>query len=165
MRVLRPVIFLFAFALAMTAVAASAAQQTKDLPPAPVPTPVFTAKKVFISNASGQIVVPGGAPEVTYDEFYAAMNAWGRYELVSAPSDADLVFEISFEFHERVFPIRLLIVDPKTHIVLWPIVSYVKPWALASTGRKNFDQAMAVLVDDLKNLVTPPPTPTDNQKN
>jgi hypothetical protein len=155
----------FAFALAMTAIAASAAQQTKDLLLAPVPTPIFTAKRVFISNASADFPVPASTPEVTYNEFYAAVKSWGRYELVSAPADADLVFEISFDMHEGVPVIRLLIVDPKTHVVLWPIVEQVKAWALASTGRKNFDQAMAVLVDDLKSLMPPPPTSTDNKKN
>jgi hypothetical protein len=165
MRFARLVAFLFAFALTITAIPSSAAQQTKDMPPAPVPTPIFTAKKVFISNVSADFPVPASTPEVTYNEFYAAMKGWGRYELVSAPSDADLIFEISFDMHAGVPVIRLLLVDPKTRVVLWPIVEQVKIWALASTGRKNFDQAMAVLVDDLKTLVTPPPATTDNQKN
>ena len=35
-----------------------------------------------------------GGPDRAYNEFYAAMKTWGRYELVAAPRDADLVFEI-----------------------------------------------------------------------
>ena len=35
---------------------------------------------------------------MTYNEFYAAMKSWGRYELVSSPADADMVFEIRFAY-------------------------------------------------------------------
>jgi hypothetical protein len=113
------------------------------------------AKKVFISNNPGDNAVPEGTPEVTYDEFYAAMKSWGRYELVSTPADADLVFEISFNFGPTPY-LRLLILDQKTHVLLWPIAQQVKPWALAATRRKNFDQAMANLVDDFKKLAGQP---------
>src|SRR5208337_1946757 len=97
-----------------------AAQQPSNPPPAPIPAPIFTAKKVFISNASGEFVPPEGTPEVTYDEFYAAIKNWGRYELVSSPADADLVFEISYEFGPVPY-LRLLILDQKTHFLLWPL--------------------------------------------
>jgi hypothetical protein len=167
---------MFYFALALTTIGAFAAEPPDDPPPAPIPAPIFTAKKVFISNASGEVAVPAGTPDVTYNEFCAAVKSWGRYELVSAPSDADLVFEIQFALvigptdvtkgsgdSRQSFQIRLTILDPKTHVVLWPIVRTVRPWNLAATGRKNFDQAMANLVDDLKKLVTPssitPPSP------
>jgi hypothetical protein len=50
-----PVLF-FVFALTMTAAAGVlSAQQPNDPPAAPIPTPIFTAKKVFVSNASGEI--------------------------------------------------------------------------------------------------------------
>jgi hypothetical protein len=178
MRVTRPAALFFVLALTMTAGVAFAAQQPGDPPPAPIPTPIFTAKKVFISNASGEIAVPAGTPEVTYNEFYAAMKSWGRYELVSAPADADLVFQIHFTLvigptdvtkgsgaSTQTFQIRLMILDPKTQVVLWPIVEHVKPWARGATGRKNFDQAMATLVDDLKKLATPPIATNANQIN
>ena len=31
-----------------------------------------------------------------YNEFYEHMKSWGKYQLVQAPADADLVFEIRF---------------------------------------------------------------------
>lgn len=70
-------------------------------PPGPVPTPIITAKKVFIANAGGDEPWDSeaqfsGGPERAYDEFYAAMKNWGRYQLVNAPGDADLWFEIAF---------------------------------------------------------------------
>ncbi len=161
MGVVRPVAFFFVFALMTTAIGAFAAPPPNGPPSAPIPTPIFTARKVFISNNSGEFAVPEGTPEVTYDEFYAAMKSWGRYELVSTPADADLVFEISYDFGPAPY-IRLLILDQKTHVFLWPIAEQVKPWALAATGRKNFDQAMANLVDGLKKLATPPTPATPN---
>jgi hypothetical protein len=169
MRVARLVACCLIFALAVTAIGAFAAKPPNDPPPAPVPTPIFTAKKVFISNAAGENAVPAGRPELTYNEFYAAMKSWGRYELVSAPVDADLVFEIRFTLvlgpidvtkgsgiSTKDFQIQLVILDPKSQVVLWPIVEHVRPWNLATTGRKNFDQSMDALVDDLKKLATPP---------
>ena len=66
-------------------------------PPAPVPSPIAAARKVFISNAPGSNLPPSlGGPDRTYNEFYAAMKGWGHYELVASPSDADLILEISF---------------------------------------------------------------------
>ncbi len=164
MRVVRLAAFFFIIALVTTAIGAFAAPSANDPPAAPIPAPIFTAKKVFISNNSGEFAVPEGTPEVTYDEFYAAMQNWGRYELVSSPADADLVFEISYEF-DPVPYLRLLILDKKTHFLLWPLSEQVKPWALAATGRKNFDQAMANLVDALKKMATPTSPTRDNQKN
>ena len=74
------------------------ADKPKDaVPPAPVPSPIAAAKKVFISNAPGSSLPASfGGPDRTYNEFYAAMKGWGPYELVAAPSDADLILEISF---------------------------------------------------------------------
>ena len=67
------------------------------VPPAPVPSPIAAAKKVFISNAPGtNLPAYFGGPDRAYNEFYAAMKGWGHYELVAAPSDADLILEISF---------------------------------------------------------------------
>jgi hypothetical protein len=73
------------------------AEKPKDpVPSAPVPSPITAARKVFISNAPGNNLPPSlGGPDRTYNEFYAAMKGWGHYQLVAAPSDADLILEIS----------------------------------------------------------------------
>jgi hypothetical protein len=156
MRAKRLVDLFFAAVLAVPAAGTFAAQQTNKPPAAPIPTPIFTGKKVFISSAAGGTVLPSSAPELTYDEFYAAMKSWGRFEPVSAPSDADLIFEISLDYAPYA-RIRLLILDPKTHVVLWPILENVRPWTRVTSGRKNFDQVMANVVDTLKKLAVPPP--------
>ena len=87
------------------------------------------------------------------------MKNWARYELVSAPAEADLVFDPSFVLNfEGVLRLRLrlVILDPKTHIALWTIIEPVQPWVRESTGRKSFDQAIAKLMDDVKKLTATP---------
>src|ERR1035441_8663261 len=69
-------------------------------PAAPIPSQILTAKKVFISNAGGEYDagIWSGGRERSYNEFYAAMKSWGRYELVSSPGDADLVFQVGLGY-------------------------------------------------------------------
>jgi hypothetical protein len=92
------------------------------------------------------------------------MKTWGQYELVSAPTDADLVLEMSFGVQAEGANVikgdgigagyaprfRLLILDPDTHFTLWAFTQHVQ-WALLAGNRdKNFDQGMTSLVNDLK---------------
>jgi hypothetical protein len=132
---------------------------------------------VFISNAgwrcdpSGRAHFKGG-PDRPYNQFYAALKSWGGYELVAAPADADLAFEISFTCPVGTVSVsdgrggsaydpqlKLLVLDVKTRIALWGITEHVEMALLQSNRDKNFDQAMKRLMDDLKSLAagTPPP--------
>jgi hypothetical protein len=75
-----------------------AQSQTKD---APIPSQIVNAKKVFISNAGADADVITtfkrmAQSRLPYDRFYSEMKRWGRYELVSAPSEADLVSRYDF---------------------------------------------------------------------
>ena len=137
-----------------------AAQEPADPSPAPIPSQILAAQKVFISNAQNDSIAGAIAPNIAYDEFYAAMRSWGRYELTDTPASADLVFQVGFVGSQAGFPVHLTIIDPKTHTTLWPITEYVQAWARGSTGRKNFDKAMAALVADLKQLASQPPGPS-----
>lgn len=103
-------------AIALLAVPIAEAQQAPNAPPAPIPAQIITGKKLFISNGDGDETF--NVPNVTYNQFYASIKNWGRYELVSSPADADLVFEVRFII-DPVPRIRLVILDPKTHVVLW----------------------------------------------
>jgi hypothetical protein len=139
--------------MALLTVPIAAAQTASDPPPAPIPAQVLMGKKVFISNGESTGDRVSKVPNLTYNAFYANMKNWGRYELVPAPADADLVFDPSFVLgFDGVLRLRLVIVDPKTHIALWTFIEHVQPWARESTGRKNFDQSMAKLVEDVKKL-------------
>jgi hypothetical protein len=67
---------------------------------APVPTPLLNGKRAFISYELGDVTAfpeaYSGGPERAYGEFYSAMKAWGRYELVADPAQADIVFAVRF---------------------------------------------------------------------
>lgn len=121
---------------------------------APIPVQVLTAKKVFISY--GESDADPGAPDLTYNEFYAMMKNWGKYELVSSPADSDLVFEIRFLSGISDSQLRLSIVDPKTHIVLWPFIQHVESSSRETARRQKFYEAMADLVEDLKKVTSQP---------
>jgi hypothetical protein len=157
MRMIRLAIPIFVFAVTMLAGRVSA-QQSSDPPAAPVPSPIFTARTLFISNASGEILLPTGTPDLTYNEFYAAMKNWGRYEIVSNPADANLVFEIRFmnSGTDQNFQFRAVVLEPKSHVILWAFSENVRQSGNAKTGRKYFDDAMAALVADLTNLAKQP---------
>jgi hypothetical protein len=142
--------------------------QTADAPAAPLPSQIVTAKRVFISNAGGELY-PGfwsGGPSRTYNEFYAATKSWGRYELVAAPVDADLVLQISYAdpimlvasgSSVNFLQFRLELIDPKTHIVLWTINEQAKAMGgLQKSRDKEFEGALNKLVDDLKALTAQP---------
>jgi hypothetical protein len=161
----------FAAVFAVTSLAAPAldAQPPKDA--APIPAQITAAKKVFISNA-GQDDLGGfgGDPGRTYDQFYSAVKSWGQYQLVSSPSDADLVFEISFGVQTAgttvmsgesvgngyVPSFRLVILDPKTHFPLWTFNQHVQWGGRAGNRDKNFDQGIADLMTGLKKLTGGP---------
>lgn len=146
---------------------------TPVMSPAPVPPALLNARRVFISNAgadSGLFPHPfNGDPDRGYSEFYAAMKAWGRYELVADPNDADLVFELQLtapngpqnpsKQNGAADPLpmfRLVILERKSHYVLWALTESIEFAFLQKTHDHNFDQAVANLTADLKRLTAVP---------
>jgi hypothetical protein len=146
--------------------AGAEAQQAGNPPAAPIPPQILSATKVFIANAESEAVL--NVPNLTYNEFYAGMRSWGKYQLVETPADADLIFEVRFgpaggvpllsAFTGGVMlpTIRLTIVDPKTHVLLWGFTEYIQTANRDSTARKNFDKAVSAVIDNLKTLTTAP---------
>jgi hypothetical protein len=135
-----------------------AQQQFAD---APIPLQILSAKHIFISNASGESIMPAGTGDLAYNEFYAAMKSWGHYEIVASPADADLVFEIRFVLALGApinnstggdFEFRTVILDPKSHVVLWAFSESVPQAANKTKSRQLFDQAMSTLVNEVKQL-------------
>jgi len=148
------------------------AQSGKDSPSAPVPVQIGTARKIFISNGGGQSfatvldqTVFNGGPDRPYNQLYAAMKAWGRYELAPSPADADLVLEISWSLADTglrlpvLGELRLVVVDPKTPIKLWTLSEHVRGAILLGNRDKNFDEAMSTIVSRMKNLSNLVPSP------
>jgi hypothetical protein len=161
-----------------------AAQQKKPAQPAPITAPIpaqiLTAKEVFIVNGGGdesfnEGVSYTGGPYRAYNEFYASMKTWGRYELVAAPGDADMIFEIRlivFQLRsdrlsdgstESDSQFRLVIRDAKTHETLWGLTEHAQGAVLQSNRDKNFEQAMTAIVADVQRIVVP--TAADAAKN
>ena len=151
--------FLIVAAMALLTIPIAVAKETADPPAAPIPTQILTGKKVFISNGESTATIPD-VPDLQYNAFYAAMKSWGKYELVSSPADADLVFEIRFvTFIEGpgkvIYQLHLLVLDPKTHVVLWAFTEHVRGAISWGGLRNNFDETINKLADDVKQLTTP----------
>jgi hypothetical protein len=150
-----------------------AAEQAKPAPAAPIPTQILAAKRAFVANAGGERpwyddAQFSGGPDRAYNQLYAALKSWGRYELVGAPADADLLFEIQFTCPPSVAAgnqggdsiagrpydpqIRLVIRDPKTNALLWALTERAQWGILQGNRDKNFDQTLARIVSDLQGL-------------
>ena len=132
-----------------------------------MPAQVLNGKKVFIANAGEENLsllpigsVLSGSADRVYNQFFGAVQTLGRYELVSAPTDTDLIFEIGFTSNGGQLPeighLRLSIRDPKTNVLLWTFVEYAQTAVRKGNRDKNLDQAMRVIVNELMNLVSPP---------
>ena len=147
---------LMVIAVALAIVPTLAAKKPAESESAPIPVQVTTGKTVFISYLQSD--ADPGAPDLTYNEFYALMKDWGKYELVAAPGNADLVFEVRYISGISDSQLCLSIVDPKTHFVLWPFIQHVQSSSRETSRRKNFDAAMSDLIVDVKRITTPAPT-------
>jgi hypothetical protein len=155
------------------------ALQAQQLPgKAPLPTPLVTGKKVFVSNAgadSGLFPHPfSGDTARAYNELYAALASDKTFSLTSSPAEADLVFEIQLmapkgpafgdnqgaKVKGAADPLpmfRLVVYDRPTHYILWTFTESVDVAYLQKTHDRNFDDGIAALVNDLKTVVTPAP--------
>jgi hypothetical protein len=93
---------------------------------APLPSQILKARRVFVSNTGSGFdsSLWSGGPDRIYNEFYTAIKNGGRYELVAAPSDADLVLDVDEIPVAR--QLRLEMRDPKSGIVLWTIYEPIK---------------------------------------
>jgi hypothetical protein len=150
-----------------------ATQKSKLAPSAPIPSLILSAKKVFVANGGGDESLFGpqytGGPDRLYDEFYAGMKSWGRYELVGSPEDADLVFEIRLKVMQphRSEPLggdnnqaydsqfQLAIRDVKTHVILWGLTEHAQTAILQGNRDKNFEQALAAILSELRRIAGP----------
>jgi hypothetical protein len=170
-----PVVVFALMTIALYAVPLGAQQEqpppSQSAPSAPIPPAIFAAKKIFLSNAgadSGLFPHPfSGTQDRAYNQFYAAMQKWGRYELVSAPDDADLIFELRLSApsgpanpdkqkgaSDPLPTFYLAIVERKSHYTLWTITESVSVAFLQKTHDRNFDDALAALLADVQTLAS-----------
>jgi hypothetical protein len=168
---------LFALAVTLLPVRAAWAQIPYAVSPAPTPPQIAAAKKVFISNAGADgtsyaALKRGGDPQQPYDSLYAAMKSWGHYELVDAPSDADLVFAIRFtapltdcgKLASYAPQLELKILETKSHFLLWTVTEPVEGAIRKATWERNFGQGMTNLLDDVKKLSGQPAAKVEDPK-
>lgn len=150
-------------------VTAAAGQQLDSAPQVPVPQAIVHAKSLFISNAgadSGLFPHPfSGAQDRGYDQFYAVLEATGKYKLVGDPRQADLVLELRLTgpngpqnadkqkgASDPMPMFRLVIYEAGTHYVLWALTEEIYPANLQKTHDRNFDDALHAIVMDFEVL-------------
>jgi hypothetical protein len=106
-------------------------------PTAPVPSQIQQAHTIFLTNSGSDPNFPIDETKA-FNDIYAALQAWGHYQLVNSPQQADLVFQLRdiapitdvtgnrggvYSYTSPAF--QLTILDPKSNIALWTITSPV----------------------------------------
>src|SRR5580698_7067299 len=164
MRRLAAVLCLLSFVLTLSA------KTRKDIPPAPLPTAILSAHKIFLSNRGGS--------DLAYDAFYQAMKNWGKYQIVGSPDDADLIVELSYEVlqegtrvwsttntynnttqvHSRQIidpQLILTIYDARTKDSLWSTIDHRRLATLEKNREKEMINSAERLVEELRSRTTP----------
>jgi hypothetical protein len=166
------------FSVGLVSLPASA--QVAQTMPAPVPSQILAAKRMFVSNAGSEtygsqtyfrLTRYDGGPDRFYNQFYAAMKAWGRYELTGSPAEADIVGEVRFtspvieqnavligdrSSSDPVYDpqLNLTLLDPKSRVPLWSLTEHIQPGRGKDADNRNFDQAVGRLVERAKLLAS-----------
>jgi hypothetical protein len=152
-----------ALAVPMCAQERSSAAKGVNTLAAPVPTPLLNGKRAFISYELGDVTAfpsaYSGGPERAYNEFFAQMKAWGRFDLVLDPQQADVIFAVRFVDSPglSVPQIRVGISEAKTGVALWGFVEQVDPAFFKKHRDASFTESVALLVSDVKALLTTGP--------
>jgi hypothetical protein len=151
------------------------AQTPSSVRPAPVPTQITSARRVFVSNAGSDSYGPevyyeltkyDGGPDRLYNSFYAGLLQWGRLELVGEPSQADVIYAVRFatpavanrDSVTLVYDpqLNLTIIDPRTQVVLWSMTEHIEPARTRAGANRNFDDAVQRLLERTKLLTESP---------
>jgi hypothetical protein len=156
---------LFHLSLALLLASTPLIRAQQSTTAAPIPPQITSAHTIFISNGGGSDYFSSytDGPNRAYNQVYASLQQWNHYQLVDSPQNADLVFEIrataalidaggvhSAAVYNPQLVLRIL--DPKTNAVLWTITSNVRPAARQKTRDKQFDDAVANLVNQTRQL-------------
>lgn len=170
MQAILRILVLSTLALLLASTPLAQALQSGTAAPTLVPPQITSAHSIFISNGGGPNYFDAfsGGPDRGYSQLYAALQWWGRYQIVDSPSQADLIFEVrsiapayddsgpnggSISYNPQLI---LRILDPKTGAVLWTTTSNVRAFGRQASRDKGFDQSVAVLVDRVRQLTGQP---------
>lgn len=138
------------------------AQNSASPAAGPVPPALRTAKKIFVSNGgadSGLFPHPfSGDSNRAYNQIYTALKTANQWQLVSDPSQADLVLELRLTApygpsdpdkqkgaSDPLPMLRLAVYDGKTHYVLWALTETIGGANLQKSHDKNFDDAVSAI--------------------
>jgi hypothetical protein len=117
--------------------------------------------------------------DLAYDAFYSAMKAWGKYQIVGSPNDADLIVELAYrvvdkgtriwsstntytgatQVHSREVTdpqLVLTIYDAKTKNSLWSTIDHRRLAMREKNREKETINSAERLVDELKTRATIP---------
>jgi hypothetical protein len=146
-------------------------KRRKDVQPAPLPSVVVNANKIFLTN--------GGGSNLAYDSFYAQMKDWGKYQIVGSPDEADLIIELAYRVEQggtRIWSstntydnttaihsaqivdpqLILTIYDAKSKQSLWAAVDHRRLARMQKNREKETIKSAERLVAELKNRVSLP---------
>ncbi len=144
------------------------ATQTPPPSQAPVPTQIAAAHTIFLVNNGADTNFPLSADD-TYNQVYAALQAWGHFQLVTSPDQADLVFQLRgiapvtgvegsragvYAINSPAF--QLAIKDPRSNVTLWTINSPVQVAGRKSARAHWLDIGVTNLVSRVKVLANQP---------
>ncbi len=128
------------------------AKTRTDIPLAPMPAKVLAAKTVFLVNVCQD--------DLAYDSVYAAIRAWGRFQLVDSADAADLIVEVStvnyatgVRIKNRPVPVEeivLTILDGASKGPLWSTAERCRFAVRAKNREKETIDAAERLVGSLK---------------
>lgn len=141
------------------------------------------AAQVRLNNAHNLLIVNDGVDDAfpasgpdAYLDFVSAMKAWGRYNIVTVASDADLVIhfraattttvvdgttdapQASVYYHPYF---KITVTDPQTLQPIWPITVPVATGKQKKTRADLFQLSIENCVSQLKLLVDDPLTPQE----
>jgi hypothetical protein len=141
------------------------------------------AAQVRLNNAHNLLIVNDGVDDAfpasgpnAYLDFVSGMKAWGRYNIVTEASQADLVIhfraattttvvdgtsdapQASIYYHPYF---KITITDPQTLQPIWPITVPVATGRQKKTGTDLFQLSIENCVSQLKLLVDQPLTPQE----
>jgi hypothetical protein len=170
-------------AAALSFATAALAQMPACTQAGPVPPALAKAKTIFVSNAGadsglffepfaddpGRAYIYSGDPDRAYTEFYAALEATGKFKLVSNPEIADLVLELRLAAPQdpvvregEIYPLpmfRLVVYDGKSHYILWTVTRSIDSAILRKNSDKNFDAALAEVLSHFLQITGKSPVP------
>jgi hypothetical protein len=100
--------------------ATTRAEKRPLAPSVPLPSQLSNAKTIFLSNACED---DNRSCREIYNQIYAGLTSNHRFELTASPQNDDLLLEFHFPLQagKDWRTLRLIILDPQTHAILWSL--------------------------------------------